>query len=59
MNPNQPTGPIDIKKLIATIDERFVSGNSVAVERVHVRDWEWAELKHFIAELKNRKDCGN
>jgi hypothetical protein len=51
-HPDAPKGPIDIKKLIESIDLRFVSGNNVPVERAHVRVWEWAEIKQLLAKGK-------
>lgn len=55
MNPNAlPNNSIDLKKLIEAIDLRFVSGNTVPVERAHVRAHEWDELKRVISSLKNK-----
>lgn len=48
---------IAFKKMIETIDLRFVSGNDVPVERASVRTHEWVELKRIIAVLQSKKEC--
>ncbi len=42
--------PIDIKKMIEAIDMRYVSGNSIPIERAAIRTWEWNEIKRLLAE---------
>lgn len=39
------------------IDRRFMSGNSVCVERVHIKSDEWADLKYelFAAREENER----
>jgi len=55
MNPT-PKGnePIDLKKMLADIDLRFVSGNNMPVERAHIRAWEWDEILRVLNEYKSK-----
>lgn len=43
----------ELQKVIAAIDLRFVSGNTVPVERAHVRVHEWEALKLALANIRN------
>jgi hypothetical protein len=42
----------ELQKIIEAIDKRFVSGNTVPVERAHVRANEWEEIKLALAKIK-------
>ena len=43
----------ELQKIIEAIDSRFVSGNTVPVERAAVRRWEWDAIKLALAIAKN------
>jgi hypothetical protein len=41
-----------LAEIIKAIDARFVSGNSVPVERAHIKRDEWIELHAALAHMK-------
>ncbi len=43
----------ELRELIGVIDERFVSGNSVPVERACVKASEWEILEAFLLKALN------
>jgi hypothetical protein len=47
---NKPNN--ELQKLIEAIDLRFVSGNTVPVERVQVRANEWDAIKLALVKAK-------
>lgn len=44
----------ELHELIALIDERFVSGNAVPVERASIRSTEWDRLRAYLLCALNR-----
>jgi hypothetical protein len=44
-----------VEKILADMDLRFTSGNSVPVERAHIHADDYMTLKTYIASLRNNQ----
>lgn len=49
---------IPIQKIIEDIEARFVSGNDVPVERVMVKNYEWAVIRAILVNNTQNKRIG-
>lgn len=51
----------DLKKVIAELELRFTSGNSVPVERAFIRDHEWQAIRQALSDASRldwlESDC--